>query len=68
MYILEFNHDFNWDNLEILDRESNYFKRCLADIFFIKRKGNNRLNVITYLNNYNPSFKVILEQLLSIEI
>ena len=31
---LEFNHDFNWDNLQILHKENNYCKRCLAENVF----------------------------------
>ena len=63
-HILEFDHDFDWDNLLILHKENNYFKRCLAEIFYIKKEGNNWLNVITDLKNYIPSYNVILEQLL----
>ena len=64
-HILEFNHDFNWDNLLISHKEKIYFKRYLAEIFFIKNEGNNCLNVITDLKNYIPSYNVILEELLN---
>ena len=37
-HILEFDHDFNWNNLLILHKENNYFTRCLAEIFYIKKK------------------------------
>ena len=64
-HILEFDHDFNWDNLLILHKENNYFKRCLAKIFYIKKEGNNFLIAITGLKNYIPSYNVILEELIN---
>ena len=42
---------------------NNYFKRCLAEMFYIKKEGNNCLNVITDLKNYKPTYNVILNQL-----
>ena len=64
-HILEFDHDFNWDNLLNLHKEKNYFKGCIAEIFYIKKEGNNYLNVITDLKNYIPSYNVYLEELLN---
>ena len=61
---LEYNHDFNWHNLQILHKENNYFKRRLAEMFYIKKEGNNCLNVITDLKNYKLVYNVILNQLL----
>ena len=61
---LENNHDFNWDNLQILHTTNNYFKRCLAELFYVKKEGNNCLNVITDLNNYKPAYNIILNQFL----
>ena len=27
-----YQHDFDWDNIEILHKESNYFKRIIAEM------------------------------------
>ena len=64
-FLLEFDHDVDWDDLLILHKENNYLKRCLAEIFYIKKEVNSWLNVITDLKNYIPSYNVILEQLLN---
>jgi len=39
----ELSHDFDWDNIKILDEENNYNKRLLSEIIFI-HKQNNDLN------------------------
>ena len=35
---LEYNHNFNWDNLQILHKENNYFKLRLAEMFYMKKR------------------------------
>jgi len=32
------NHDFDWDNVEILDEEINYKKRLVSEMIFIKKQ------------------------------
>ena len=43
-----YQHDFDWDNIEILHKESNYFKRIIAEMFFMKKKGKNSINVVSH--------------------
>ena len=57
-------HDFDWDNMKILHKKSNYFKRIIAEMFFIKKEGKNSINVVSDLKDYNPSYDIILDQLI----
>jgi len=34
------NHTFDWLNVKILDFESNYFKRLVSEMIYIKTKSN----------------------------
>ena len=33
-------HEFDWDNVTILDRERSYTRRCVSEMFYIKRQTN----------------------------
>ena len=57
-------HDFDWDNIKILHQELNYFKRIIAEMFFIKKEVKNSINVVSDLKDYNPSYNIILDQLI----
>jgi len=35
---LEYNHDFDWDNVEMLDEEINYNKRLISEMIHIKKQ------------------------------
>jgi len=35
---LEFNHEFDWNNVEVLDEEKNYNKRLISEMIHIKRQ------------------------------
>jgi len=35
---LEFDHEFDWNNVEILDEERNYSKRLISEMIHIKRQ------------------------------
>ena len=37
----------NWENIEILHQEPNFYKRLFAEMVFIKKEGHNSLNKIT---------------------
>ena len=58
-----FQHNFDWDNIEILHKETNYFKRIIAEMFYIKKEGNNSINVMSDLKDYNTSYDIILDHL-----
>lgn len=40
---VEYGHDFEWDNIKILDREIGYNKRLISEMLHIKSQ-NNSLN------------------------
>ena len=48
-------HNFDWDNIKILHKETNYFKRIDAEIYHIKKEGKNSINVMSDLKDYNAS-------------
>ena len=35
------NHDFYWKNVQILDKEPNYFKRLVSEMIHIKKRRQN---------------------------
>ena len=37
----EFNHEFNWNEIQILDNENNYKKTLTSEMLHIKRHTNN---------------------------
>ena len=39
--------NFDWDNIKILHKETNYFKRIFAEMFYIKKDGKNSINVMS---------------------
>jgi len=39
-HILQENHTFDWLNVQILDFESNYFKRLVSEMIYIKTQSN----------------------------
>ena len=43
----------------ILHKESNYFKRMISEMFYIKKEKENSINVITDLKDYNSSYDII---------
>ena len=56
---IEFNHDFNWDTVKILDKEPNYTKRLTSEMLHIKKQkmGLNIHNDTEHLENvYMPIF------------
>jgi len=39
-HILEYSHSFDWENIKILDIESNYYKRAVSEMLHIKEQSN----------------------------
>ena len=64
IHIFNIQHDFDWNNITILHKESNYFKRIIAEMFYIKKGRENSINVIIDLKHYNSSYDIILDQLI----
>jgi len=43
---IEFNHDFDWNNPSILDREDKYYRKLISEMVYIKMH-NNAINLQT---------------------
>jgi len=39
-HILQHSHFFDWENVKILDTESNYYKRSISEMLHIKEQSN----------------------------
>ena len=50
------DHDFDWNNVEILLSESNEGKREFMEILYIKREGGYSINLKTDLVKYNGCY------------
>jgi len=37
-HCIEFDHEFDWDNVEVLDEELNYNKRLISEMIHIKKQ------------------------------
>jgi len=37
---LQFSHSFDWNNIQILDTEPNFFKRSISEMLYIKEQLN----------------------------
>ena len=61
LYHYDESNFINWENIEILHQEHNFYKRLFAEMVFIKKEGNNCLNKITDLEHYNPSYNMLLD-------
>jgi len=44
-HIINFNHAFDWENVQIIDHEHNYHEKMISEMIHIK-KQNNSLNCI----------------------
>jgi len=52
-------HDFDWDNVQILDEETNYNKRLISEMIFIKKQKFG-LNAQTDTELLDPIYNDIL--------
>jgi len=52
-HITNFNHNFDWENVKILDHEHNYHKRMISEMIHIKEqnKGLNYMSDTDLLDN-----------------
>jgi len=39
------NHEFDWDNMEILDKERYLSKRLISEMLYITRQNNSLINL-----------------------
>ena len=40
-HMTSLKHHFDWSNVKIIDRESNYYKRKISEMIYIKNTKNN---------------------------
>ncbi|XP_071579747.1 uncharacterized protein [Temnothorax nylanderi] len=59
---IEFNHNFDWSNAEILDNEPYYYKRLISEMLCIKRQVNG-LNLQTDTEGLPDSYLSVIEKL-----
>jgi len=62
--MLEKNHTFNWQNVKIIDYETNYFKRLISEIIHIKIQDNG-LNSVDDIKCLNSSYFNLLTRIVS---
>ena len=58
-HMLEEKHEFDWENVKLLDIEQNYFKRNLSEMLHIKTTDNTlnaQTDTVKLSNIYNPLF------------
>jgi len=61
-HILNFKHNFNWDNVKILDREPNWHKRLISEMLHIKEQKNG-INLQKDTEHLNESYFSLLNDL-----
>jgi len=61
-HILKYSHTFDWDNIKILDTESNYYKRSISEMLHIKEQVNG-INSQTDTELLDNAYFDILDQL-----
>lgn len=52
---LEYNHEFNWEDVETLDKEPFYTKRLISEMIYIKRQKNS-INLHTDTENLSDIY------------
>jgi len=55
------NHDFQWDNVQILDEEPSYRKRLISEMFHIKKQKNS-LNLHTDTEGLHKAYLPIINK------
>jgi len=59
---LEKNHEFDWDNPMVLDRDKFYYRRLISEMINIKTQ-NNALNLQSDTEFLQPAYVEILNKL-----
>jgi len=62
--MIENNHTFNWHNVKIMDYETNYFKRLISEMIYIKAQDNG-LNSVDDIECLDPSYFNVLTKIFS---
>ena len=59
---INLQHDFDWDNITILDHEPIYHKRLISEMLYIKRQKNS-LNLQTDTEGLHQSYFTLIDSL-----
>ena len=54
-------HDLDWNNIQILHKENNLYKRFFTEMVFIEKE--NSLNKINDTESYNDTYNAIIDYL-----
>ena len=57
---LQENHDFDWENVQILHKEKNLNKRNIPEMFYIKKFNKLAINTIMDSNNFPKAYEPII--------
>jgi len=57
-HMTEQSHSFDWDNIQILDTEPNYYKRSISEMLHIKEQVNG-INAQTDTELLDESYDVL---------
>ena len=55
------NHSILWNDVKILHKERDRYKRAFSEMVFIKKENDNSLNKITNIEHLNSSYNMILD-------
>ena len=55
------NHSILWNDVKILHKETDMYKRAFSEMVFIKKENDNSLNKITDIEHLNSSYNMILD-------
>ena len=55
------NHSFLWNDVKILHKERDRYKRAFSEMVFIKKENDNSLNKITDIEHLNSSYNMFLD-------
>jgi len=61
-HILEFNYTFDWQNVKIMDFETNYYKRLISEMLYIKTQDNG-LNSVEDIDCLDSSYFNLLTKI-----
>jgi len=61
-HIFNKNHTFNWQNKKIIDHKSNYYKRLVSEMIYIKSQKNG-INLVKDIKLLDPSYFNLLSKI-----
>jgi len=62
-HIISSNRSFDWENVEILDYETNFRKRNISEMIYIKGQNNKEYNLIKDTELLHRSYFNILDDI-----